>query len=89
MADEGKSENPAASGLDFVVKDPPLKRLKQHLTSISTAFEPKVAVPAQELSPNSLKSQLQQDESLLIDVLKDSASHISVSPVSGNENDWL
>ncbi len=63
--------------LDFVVKDPPLKRLKQHLTAISTAYEPRAA-PAPELSPNSLKSQLKQDESLLIGVLKESASHLSV-----------
>lgn len=69
---------PSTSGLDFVVKDPPLKRLKQHLTTISTGYEPKT-FPAPELSPNSLKSQLKEDESLLIGVLKDSASHVSVS----------
>ena len=77
MAEEADSEKPI-SELDFFVKDPPLKRLKQHLTSISTAYEPRTT-PAPELSPNSLKSQLKQDESLLIGVLKESASHVSVS----------
>lgn len=79
MAEETKRD----AEVDFVIKDPPLKRLKQHLASISTASEPRSA-PLPELSPNSLKTQLRADESLLNGVLKDSPLGTSV-----NQRDML
>ncbi len=54
------------SDLNLTVTEPPLKRLKKEIEKLSSRLEPEnVPVPLSELSPSSLKVQLQEDSILL------------------------
>lgn len=64
------NENSNPADVNLTIKAPPLKRLKQHLDSISTGTETRPLKMA-ALSPRSLKAQLKEDEGLLLEMLKE------------------
>ena len=73
------------SRVQLTVKEPPLKRLKGHLEAMTQSAanpdRPK-QLHANNLSPNTLRQQLKEDEKLLLSIFKDShtVSHIDSHP---------